>query len=161
MSASGASPGVVPACQTAPGARGPPNGGTGILSIPELPMSNKRLKTLRTLAFHAQNGRCFYCAFPMWLSSPDELGLCPRSARPFQCSAEHLLAKQDGGSDTPENVVAAHVVCNQRRHRITPPPSPDTYLTRVSLKIAKNKWHPRSLNLKARAMVVPAPTSLL
>lgn len=124
-------------------------------------MSKKSLKTLRTKAFHAQAGRCFYCCRPMWLSSPDELGLRPRSARPFQCSAEHLLAKQDGGGDTPENVVAAHVVCNQRRHRITPPPSPEAYLARVSRKIAKNKWHPSSLNLKSCATVAPAPTSLL
>ncbi|WP_425525817.1 HNH endonuclease [Xanthomonas campestris] len=124
-------------------------------------MSNKRLKSLRIRAFHAQSGCCFYCDLPMWLASPNELGLRPRSARPFQCSAEHLLAKQDGGGDTPENIVAAHVVCNQRRHRITPPPSPEAYLARVSRKIAKNKWHPRSLDLKARVMVAPAPTSLL
>lgn len=77
MSASGASPVLCPHSQTVPGARGPPNGGTGILSIPELPISKKRLKTFRLLAFHAQHGRCFYFTLPTWLASPNELGLRP------------------------------------------------------------------------------------
>lgn len=46
-------------------------------------MSNKRLKSLRIRAFHAQSGCCFYYGLQMWLASPNELGLRPRSARPI------------------------------------------------------------------------------
>lgn len=106
-------------------------------------MSNKRLKTLRVHAFHAQAGRCFYCGLPMWLSSPDELGLKPRKARSFQCSAEHLVAQQDGGKDIPGNVVAAHIRCNQGRHkRPTPAPSPEAFRTLVQKRLAMGRWWP-------------------
>ena len=100
------------------------------------------LQTLRTQSFHAQHGHCFYCRARMWLTSPDELGLRQRSARPYQCTAEHLVARQDGGKDTPDNIVAACHVCNQRRHkRPTPAPSADIYLARVRTRVAKGKWH--------------------
>ncbi|WP_274348711.1 hypothetical protein [Xanthomonas campestris] len=102
-------------------------------------MSKKRLKTLRILAFHAQHGRCFYCAFPMWLSSPDELGLRQRSVRPYQCTAEHLIAQQDGGKG-----VAAHAACNHCRHkRSVPVPSATDYRTLVHRQLAKGKWWPK------------------
>lgn len=48
-------------------------------------MSNKRLKSLRIRAFHAQSGCCFYCDLPMWLALPNELGLIP--ARPVLTNA--------------------------------------------------------------------------
>lgn len=106
-------------------------------------MSTKTLKTLRTRSFHAQQGLCYYCRAPMWLCSPDELGLRPRSAAPFRCTAEHLLARQDGGKDVADNVVAACHLCNLRRHkRPTPAPSPDAYRVRVQRCMAKGTWHP-------------------
>ncbi|MEB2258952.1 HNH endonuclease, partial [Xanthomonas campestris pv. campestris] len=105
-------------------------------------MSNKRLKYLRIRAFHAQSGCCFYCGLPMWLTSPNELGLRPRSARPYQCTAEHLVAQQDGGKGVAGNVVAACHLCNQRRHkRPTPAPSPDMYRVHVRKRMAKGKWN--------------------
>lgn len=107
------------------------------------PLSKRSLKTLRAPSFHAQNGRCQYCLGPMWLSSPDELGLRHRSARPYQCTAEHLLARQDGGKDQPGNIVAACHLCNLRRHRRpTPAPSASKYLAWVRLQVAKGKWYP-------------------
>ncbi len=106
-------------------------------------MSTKTLKILRTHSFHAQQGRCYYCSGPMWLCSPDELGLRPRSAAPFQCTAEHLLARQDGGKDVTDNVVAACHLCNLRRHqRPTPAPSPQVYRVRVQQRMAKGTWRP-------------------
>ncbi|MDQ4680346.1 hypothetical protein BWP19_02830 [Stenotrophomonas maltophilia] len=106
-------------------------------------MSTKTLKTLRTHSFHAQQGRCYYCSSPMWLCSPDELGLRPRSAALFRCTAEHLLARQDGGKDVADNVVAACHLCNLRRHkRPTPAPSPDAYRVRVQQRMAKGTWRP-------------------
>lgn len=105
-------------------------------------MSTKTLKTLRTRSFHAQQGRCYYCSGPMWLCSPDELGLRSRSAAPFRCTAEHLLARRDGGKDVAGNVVAACHLCNLRRHkRPTPDPSPEVYRDRVQRRVAQGKWH--------------------
>lgn len=114
-------------------------------------MTTKRLKSIRTSAFHAQNGRCYYCGLPMWLCSPHELSLRPRSAGPFQCTAEHLLARQDGGKDVADNVVAACHLCNLRRHkRPTPAPSPDAYRARVQQRMAKGTWHPALAKVAAR-----------
>ncbi|MEA9705255.1 HNH endonuclease [Xanthomonas campestris] len=104
-------------------------------------MSNKRLKSLRIRAFHAQAGCCFYCGLPMWLASPSELRLKPSKARSFQCTAEHLVAQQDGGQDVPENVVGAHARCNQGRHKrrgLTP--SPDAFRALVQKRLAVGRW---------------------
>lgn len=85
-----------------------------------------KLQRLRTDAFHAQKGRCCYCSLPMWNTSPDELkpfGLSARAATPLRCTAEHLLAQQDGGRDVAGNIASACWSCNQRRHkRKSPPP---------------------------------------
>ncbi|WP_314101018.1 HNH endonuclease [uncultured Stenotrophomonas sp.] len=111
-------------------------------------MSNERLKTLRTHAFQAQQGRCFYCGFVMWLSSPDELILRSRASRAYQCTAEHLLARQDGGKDVASNVVAACHLCNLRRHRRpNPAPSAEVYRAHVRQRVAKGKWHPPDLRV--------------
>jgi hypothetical protein len=105
-------------------------------------LSKKTLKTLRIRSFHAQRGRCYYCGGPMWLSSPDELGLRPRSSRPYQCTAEHLQARQDGGKDVAGNVVAACHLCNLRRHqRPTPAPPAEVYRVQVQRRVAQGKWH--------------------
>lgn len=109
-------------------------------------MSTKRLKSIRTSAFHAQSGRCYYCGLPMWLISPSELGLNASNARGAQCTAEHLLAQQDGGRDVPENVVAAHARCNQGRHkRSGPTPSPEAFKHWVMGRIARGKWWSQNL----------------
>lgn len=104
-------------------------------------MNKQRLKSLRALAFLAQSGRCYYCGLPMWQSSPEELGLLPRSGGPFRCTAEHLEPKQDGGRDTPDNVVAAHASCNHRRHRrLGPAPSPEVFRALVQCRVNGGKW---------------------
>ncbi|MEA9475875.1 HNH endonuclease [Xanthomonas campestris pv. campestris] len=82
----------------------------------------------------------------MWLTSPNELGLRPRSARPYQCTAEHLVAQQDGGKGVAGNVVAAHARCNQGRHkRLGQAPSPDAFRTLVMRRVARGKWWPQNL----------------
>lgn len=104
-------------------------------------MSKKRLRSLRAAKFESQSGRCFYCDLPMWLWCPSELGLRPRSAAPFQCTAEHLVAKQDGGKDAANNVVAAHACCNHRRHkRPGPAPSPESFRALVQRRVMSGKW---------------------
>jgi len=93
-------------------------------SIPEHPMTSKRLKSIRASAFHAQSGHCFYCGLPKWLASPIKLGLKPGKTRAFRCTVEHLVAQQDGGRDEPDNVVGTRARCSQCRHkrRGQPPP---------------------------------------
>lgn len=104
-----------------------------------------KIQRLRTHAFRAQHGRCCYCDLPMWLASPDELkslGLRPRTAAPLRCTAEHLLAQHDGGTDTADNIAAACWLCNTRRHRRKTPSAPDAYRAFVQERLARGKWHP-------------------
>lgn len=98
------------------------------------------LQHLRTLAYHRQHGRCCYCDLPMWLSSPAELKLRNRAAKPFQCTAEHLLARRDGGRDVAVNIAAACWLCNTRRHQRKTPPHPDAYRALVQRRMARGKW---------------------
>jgi hypothetical protein len=111
------------------------------------------LKRFRTRAFHAQDGRCYYCGAPMWLD--DSLPF----ARAFRCTgaqlpslqatAEHLVAVCDGGKTTAANIVAAHQLCNRRRHLAKVPLPPDRYRERVSKRLARGKWFERSLRAVA------------
>ncbi|MFA1287317.1 HNH endonuclease [Xanthomonas axonopodis pv. nakataecorchori] len=101
-----------------------------------------RLQFLRTVAFHAQQGRCCYCEQPMWLTSPTELELSPRCARYSQCTAEHLLAQQDAGKDTRGNIAAACWTCNQRRHRRKKLLTPEAFKALVRRMVAAGKWWP-------------------
>ncbi|WP_345778729.1 HNH endonuclease signature motif containing protein [Xanthomonas nasturtii] len=110
-----------------------------------------RLQFLRTLAFHAQQGRCCYCEQPMWLACPTELELPPRSARRRQCTAEHLVAQQDGGKDTRENIAAACWTCNQRRHRRKKLITPEAFRALVRRRVAAGKWWPLVDSAKAKS----------
>lgn len=106
------------------------------------------LSRLRAQAFRAQRGRCFYCGLPMWQASPDELrsfGLRPRTAGPLRCTAEHLVAQQDGGKDEAGNIAAACWLCNSRRHKRKAPLPPDVYRAFVQRRLSKGKWHPPAL----------------
>lgn len=104
-----------------------------------------KLQRLRTDAFQAQKGRCCYCGMPMWNASPDELavfGLRARTVAPLRCTAEHLIAQQDGGKDVAGNIAAACWLCKQRRHQRKSPPPPDEYRVFLQKRLAKGKWHP-------------------
>ncbi|HDS1039502.1 HNH endonuclease [Stenotrophomonas maltophilia] len=119
-------------------------------------MTTKRLKSLRTSAFHAQSGHCYYCGLPMWLASPSELGIKPSRSRAFQCTAEHLVARQDGGRDVIGNVVAAHARCNQGRHkRQGQAPSPEAFRALVQKRLGVGRWWSRLPPGIARASVSP------
>lgn len=103
------------------------------------------LAKLRLSAFHRQNGRCFYCHLPMWTADPlsfaAQYGLSAAQARRFQCTAEHLIARQDGGKDQEGNVVAACLFCNRARHQRKNPPDPDRYCALVAKRIIAGRWH--------------------
>lgn len=64
--------------------------------------------------------------------------------KPLECTAEHLVARQDGGRESAENIVAACRWCNLTRHRCRPQKAPDaeTYRMQVLRKVAAGKWHP-------------------
>lgn len=111
-------------------------------------MSNSIPKN-RLVAFKRQAGSCYYCGFPMWIQQPKEFAgtfrISQGSSARFQCTAEHLVARQDGGSDSSKNIVAACRFCNSTRHRIPSAPDPTTYKKRVQRRVNAGKWHPRHL----------------
>ncbi|WP_456969704.1 HNH endonuclease [Luteibacter sp. HA06] len=79
----------------------------------------------------------------MWFSSPSELGLRTKSSRPYQCTGEHLQARQDGGRDIKDNIVAACWYCNMHRHRVKKPRTPDDYRAYVRRRVSMGRWCPR------------------
>ncbi|WP_084199262.1 HNH endonuclease [Noviherbaspirillum autotrophicum] len=103
------------------------------------------LSRSRSIAHTCQGGRCYYCHVPTWLNIPDQFAfqyrLSPNETRLLQATAEHLTARQDGGSNARPNIVAACYFCNSRRHRRKTPPSPEAYKLRVERQIAKGRWH--------------------
>lgn len=105
----------------------------------------RNLSTIRSKAFMAQSERCYYCGYQMWQSSPGSfakrLGLSIRQALQLRCTAEHLHAKCDGGSDTKANIAAACWLCNSRRHRRKSPPSPEAYKAFISKRLEAGGWH--------------------
>lgn len=110
-----------------------------------MPTQSKTLIKSRSTAFERQGGLCYYCNFPMWRGSIEHFarlyGITLGVARQFQCTAEHLLARQDGGGDGQSNIVAACLVCNQRRHKRKQPPEPEIYRELVQQRLNRGRWH--------------------
>ncbi|WP_421997066.1 HNH endonuclease [Roseovarius confluentis] len=104
-----------------------------------------KLKRINQSKFHSQRGRCFYCQQPMWIDSPTEFcrnhGMTMRHAAKFQSTAEHLVARCDGGKDNPSNIVAACMYCNRTRHRTKEPQQSATYLEKVRARLSMGRWH--------------------
>ncbi|HCB42962.1 MAG TPA: restriction endonuclease [Pseudomonas sp.] len=105
----------------------------------------------RQTAFQAQSGRCCYCGFLMWQDNPEVFAtahrILPAQAHHFQCTAEHLKARSEGGTNKASNIAAACKRCNQLRHRRKKAPSPQEYQEMVQKRLAQGKWHsipPRS-----------------
>lgn len=115
------------------------------LSFSTEPLMTKSLVRYRATAYIRQSGRCFYCGLPMWIGNPREFALRHNitlaQAMRFQCTAEHLEARQDGGSDSAFNIVAACRHCNQNRHRRKKAPSPDRYKELVRRRMNTGRWH--------------------
>ncbi|WP_219889177.1 HNH endonuclease [Chroococcidiopsis cubana] len=124
-----------------------------------------RLAAARKLAFIAQDRHCFYCGVPMWQSQSDELpssNKIPKGiAAGLRCTAEHLTAKQDGGTDCPSNIVAACLTCNRRRHARKVPPPPDMYRSLVCKGLARRKWHNPELFKLGLVSALPNATAQL
>jgi hypothetical protein len=84
-------------------------------------MNRNLLKRFRANAFREQGGQCRYCNQPMWqddcLTFAREHGLSLKHTRRRKCTAEHLVARNDGGVDLHSNIAAACLDCNLTRHR--------------------------------------------
>ena len=116
---------------------------SGFLSINlELLMSGN-IKSLRSTAYSHQAGHCYYCNMPMWTTNPQEIsskyGIKQKQAKLFQCTAEHLQARKDGGGNSKSNIVAACLFCNQLRHRLKNPPEPEKYKEWVQRRLKQKK----------------------
>jgi hypothetical protein len=99
----------------------------------------------RTAAFIQQGGRCRYCDYPMWLSDVQEYAsqhqLSLAQARHFRCTAEHLVARCDGGGSARANIVAACLTCNKRRHARRKSLTVDAYSHLVRSRLRQGRWH--------------------
>lgn len=117
----------------------------------------RKLSNLRHRAFVKQKALCYYCRMPMWESSPDSFAatheITRAQARNFQCTAEHLHAKCDGGKDSAFNIVAACFRCNNRRHKCTRPLDAIAYKERVRNAMARGKWLDGCLRNLARQTI--------
>ncbi len=104
----------------------------------------KALKNLRRKKMLAQGGRCFYCDLPMWDEALNpSLPLACRSAelpKILRCTAEHLHPRSEGGANTPDNIVAACLFCNNARHRRKRPLSPEAHRAHVQQRMAAGRW---------------------
>ncbi len=105
----------------------------------------QKLTKLRSTKYAAQKGLCYYCRQPMWVK--DGIAFCKihrlsaRFAARLQCTAEHLVARCDGGHDGADNIVAACLFCNRTRHLAKSPLSSDRYGLRVRGRLLVGKWH--------------------
>jgi hypothetical protein len=120
---------------------------------------NRKVLRLRARAFVRQGFRCFYCGLPMWNSHVGDFtrvyGVTLDQAKTQQCTAEHLLARGNGGQDTEDNVVAACRHCNEVRHRYMPNAPWQQFFAVVGIQMANGVWRRRSL--LQRLMPKPGP----
>lgn len=99
----------------------------------------------RSSAFDRQQGKCCYCGFLMWRDSPEAFALQHHlslsQARHFQCTAEHLVARQDQGNNSELNIAAACARCNGLRHKRKKAPEPLEYQALVQKRLDNGRWH--------------------
>jgi 5-methylcytosine-specific restriction endonuclease McrA len=73
-------------------------------------------------------------------------GISLARAKFFQCTGEHLVAYNKGGSASRKNIVAACLFCNQKRHKRKNPPSPSEYAVLVEKRLERGAWNAYLLN---------------
>ena len=107
-----------------------------------------RIQSNRLKAAEKQGYVCFYCRFPVWeplREAIDEfaerVGLTLRQSAFLRCTAEHLIARQDGGKDSDENIAAACLTCNRRRHQRKRAPAAEGFVSFVQSRVKARKWH--------------------
>lgn len=104
-----------------------------------------RITKIRLSAFQEQSGCCYYCDSQMWLRNNEEFAtknrITLKAAKKLQCTAEHLIARSEGGSDCKSNIVAACHFCNQKRHKRKNPLPPEKFREHIQKRLVKGKWH--------------------
>lgn len=100
-------------------------------------------------AYNRQGGLCHYCGKPMILAGGGA-GICGRAVprdflRRMACTAEHLIAKKDGGTNALANIVAACRFCNSTRHARKKPLPPEKYKQLVRGRLEGGRWHPQQI----------------
>lgn len=103
------------------------------------------LAQVRARAFRRQSGLCFYCHCPMWQQSMEAFAasfdISSRQARHLQCTAEHVVARVDGGDNSQSNIVAACRFCNARRHRRKAAKDAVHHKQHVVRLMGRRRWH--------------------
>lgn len=99
-----------------------------------------KIGTHRTCAAQNQQWLCFYCHLPMSGDGSPYAKLLSIVGHQFSTTAEHLRALQDGGCDCRANIVAAHAICNRRRHRRVAPLDPDAFKNLVQRRVVGRQW---------------------
>ncbi|MFK0334901.1 HNH endonuclease [Rhizobium sp. NPDC090275] len=112
---------------------------------------SKKIQKLRNRAFVAQGGLCWYCGCTM---RNDGLH------SPLMCTAEHLIARSDGGRTTAVNIVAACRYCNAGRHRQETVLAPEHFKQFVMGRLRKGKWRGEQRRPKAKPATQSAPIGL-
>ena len=106
---------------------------------------SKSLSRTRARAFSHQQGLCIYCSRPMWLANPQRFALqqnlTRKQAENFQCTAEHLFARKDGGDDSRANIAAACRYCNMHRHMRKAELTPEQFGALVRKRLGCGRWH--------------------
>ena len=120
-----------------------PSCGTSTVLLVEVGMASS-IRNQRLRAAVHQGFRCYYCGLPVWIEDPGGFAaryrLTTRQAGHLRCTAEHLQARADGGSNRRDNVVAACFHCNSRRHRRRTPLSPPEYQAHVRQLMQQGRW---------------------
>ena len=105
--------------------------------------NNHKLRRFRKVAARRQRHRCHYCDVPMWSKNPVQFaelhGLREEDAGHFQCTAEHVIARRDGGGER-RNIVAACRCCNIARHEAETPMSAEAYREHVQRAVGGSTW---------------------
>ena len=117
--------------------------GTSTILLVEVGMASS-IPNLRLRASVHQGFRCYYCGLPFWIEDPVGFAaryrLTTQQARYLRCTAEHLQARVDGGSNRRDNVVAACTYCNTHRHRRRTPLLPPDYQAHVRRRMRQGRW---------------------
>ncbi|AMK24413.1 HNH endonuclease [Sphingobium sp. TKS] len=104
-----------------------------------------KLQKIRQNQVKAQAGCCYYCEQPMWLENVTRFAkkyrLSAKRAAFLRATAEHLIARSEGGKDREANIVAACHYCNWQRHRAQTALEPAEFMKRVRIRLAHGRWH--------------------
>lgn len=110
--------------------------------------NNHKLRRFRKVAARKQRHRCHYCDAPMWSARPEVFaerhGLRLEDCAHFQCTAEHMVARRDGGQER-RNIVAACRFCNITRHEAETPMSAEAFRAHVQRAVGDATWLTSSL----------------